>query len=119
MAELTGLQHTILETLSIQKSGYLTSPDASAFVAVGLHDSQQVHEELVGMQEEKWVEFIYEEEHRTIIKVEKDENGDPIFNEDGTIQPILDEENQIVTEDIVAVVDSGWVITDKGLEALK
>lgn len=119
MADLTSLQHLILETLSVQSDGYLCSPDASAFIAVGLEDAEQVHTELVGLQDAGMVEFYIAEDHIDVVKVEKDGDGNPLLDENGAIIPIVDDEGNIQIETIVQHADSGWILTDEGREALK
>jgi hypothetical protein len=114
---LTALQQLILETLSEQSEGYLTSPDASAFVAKGMEDSDDVAKELVSMQEKEWVEFFVDTDEITVVKVEKDDKGEPII-ENGNIKPILDEDDNIQTEVVKIPADEGWIITDKGRKAL-
>jgi len=119
MAELSTIQHAILQTLDTQSEGYLCSPDASAFIAIGLENAEQVHAELVDLQNNGYVEYYEEEEHIDVVKVEKDAEGNPSVGPDGNIIPILNEEGNLQLETFVQIADSGWVITGKGKEALQ
>ena len=111
---LTSLQHNILEVLNTQSEGYLCSPFASAFVAVGLEDVEEIEQELIKLQNDGLVEFYYDKETHTLIKVERDSEGNPVTDESGAVKPILDEDGKLTTEDVEEIVDSGWIITDEG-----
>lgn len=115
---LTALQQLILETLAEQSEGYLCSPNASAFFAKGMEDSEAVEKELIAMQEHEWVEYYKETEEITVVKVEKDEKGDPIIDAGGNIKLILDDDDNVQTEVVTLPKDDGWIITDKGRKAL-
>jgi hypothetical protein len=116
MADLSGIQYAILEVLSGQREGYLASPDAAAFQSIGLFDPVVVEKELVVLQDMGYVLFFMEEEHTTVVKIERDENNKPVMTGD-TYVPILDEDGNVQTEEITQVVDTGWILTDKGREA--
>lgn len=116
--ELTTLQHAVLETLSVQSDGYLCSPQASAFIAIGLTDPELVQSTLVELQNAGLVEYYVDEDHITVLRVEKDVDGNAVMNTDGSFKPILDEEGQIQTEVLVQQVDAGWIITEQGRGAL-
>lgn len=112
---LTSIQMAVLQILSWQSSGYLCSPNASAFISQGLENSEEIEEALIFLQTEKYVEFFVEEEHIDVIKVERDSKGEPILNlEDNTVKPILDNAGNIQIETITRFADSGWVITETG-----
>lgn len=118
MADLTTLQHLILTTLNTQSPGYLCSPHASAFVAQGAEDAEMIERELISMEGEGWVEFYKDTVQVTVPKLEKDEEGNPKVNENGTFAVVLDEDDNLETEVVEHLVDQGWIITDKGKEAL-
>lgn len=116
---MTSAQQLILDVLSAQSDGYLCSPVASAFVAVGLENGAMVEEELIGLQDEGLTEFWETTEELTMLKIERDENGEPVLDDAESVKLILDDEGKPQTEVVPQIVDAGWVITDKGREALK
>lgn len=114
---MTPLEQLVLQVVGSQSDGYLISPDASAFVAEGLVNLEQVNEALVSLQDQRFVEFFTDEETATILKVIKDENGAPLL-ENGVPVPELTEDGKTQTEEVSHVMDSGWAATDSGKKAL-
>jgi len=115
---MNGMQHLILDILSTQSEGYLCSPHASAFVAAGLEDPDKVQEEMIDLEDNGLVEFYTVEETTTIALFEKDSKGEPV-SENGSPKFQLDDDGNLKTEEVTHVVDQGWIITEKGRNALK
>jgi hypothetical protein len=112
---MTPLEAAVLQVLSWQSSGYLCSPDASAFKSQGLEDFEEIEKALISLQDEGYVEFYTDEKEIDIIQVEKDEDGKPVIDEEtGGVKPILDNEGNLVLETVTQIEDTGWIITDKG-----
>lgn len=111
---LNSTHYLILQVLANQSDGYLCGSSASAFIAEGLDDPGQVELFLIELQEQGLVEFFIENEELTVLMVERDEQGSIVYEGNGKIAPILDNEGNVQTEVIVTPVDSGWIITAAG-----
>lgn len=115
MADLTPIQAAVLQVLSWQTPGYICSPYSSAFVSQGLENPTQIEEALISLQEGGHVEFYTEEESTDLVKVKRDEAGNPLLDEETRrVIPIRDEEGNLQIETVTKVVDAGWIITDVG-----
>jgi hypothetical protein len=96
---LSDIETTVLTVLAGQSTGYLAHHDASAFVAAGLDDPDDVAAALAGLADAG----LAEEQEDVVTQT------DPITGE-----PLLDDEQN----PIETIGDSGWVITEAGRSAL-
>lgn len=89
----------VLRVLAGQSDGYLTHPDASAFVAEGLDDADRVEATLLALAAEGHAQEL--------------EDAVPVVDP-ATQEPVVDEKGKPVEQ----IADSGWVVTDDGRTAL-
>lgn len=98
----------VLRVLAGQSPDYLIHPDASAFLVEGL-DAETVAASLERLAAAGHAV----EEESVVMRYATDEDGRPVFGEDGqqVVEPVLDEQGREV------VVAAGWRITEAGRAA--
>lgn len=130
---MDALEVNVLQVISTQSPDFLCKPDSSCFVAAGMEDVEGIDRAFLSLEQLGYVENYQELVHVVEAKVERDENGNLLRNEDGsfkyvtvTVPPVLDEDDEVIepeqeiidTEENTYVADQGWILTDAGKDAL-
>lgn len=115
--ELNSLHIAVLDVLAHQTEGYLCNPDAAAFVAMGLDDSERVLTALHDLQDAEYVEFYIEYVQNEVVQLKLMSNDMPERDEDDNVIPLRDEDGTPLTKIIEIPVDEGWIITAIGKTA--
>lgn len=126
---MNSLEINVLQVLSTQSEDFLAKSTSSCFIAAGIEPANRVQEALTSLQGMEYVDRIDDVITATIAKIERDEQGNPILNEDdspkfifkvipGSEDGTVPEHKELDTEERSYVADSGWTITEAGKEAL-
>lgn len=116
---MTPMEALVLQVVSCQSPDYLISSDASAFIAEGLINREEVDATLVSLQDQSFVEFFTEEETTQVVKLKRDDAGEPVLDENHNFTLEVDDDGNPTFEEVTTTVDAGWSATESGRSALE
>lgn len=112
------LQINILQVMSTQSEDFLAKPDSSCFIAAGIEPPELIVDAMKELADNEYIDLYTDVEEIDVIKVEKDDDGNPLTNEDGSLKYVLNEDDEVQMETITHIHDHGFILTDKGKAAL-
>lgn len=115
---MNSLEINVLQVMSTQSEGFLCKADSSCFIAAGIEPVERIEETLKALYDQEYVDYYSDIEEIDVIRVEKDDDGNPVTNEDGSLKYILNDDDEVQMETISHTHDFGYVLTDKGKAAL-